>query len=112
MFYFEVVAKTERSFLRQFSNIEANIPAVNPQNAEPIPNIVNPDADKRMVISAGSLSLSSSKAVFKLLPIVPKRASPARARTNSFGKAKNKVTIVAPKIPINNQQIPAKMVDL
>ena len=100
------------AFLRQFNMIEASIPAISPQNAAPIPNNVMPDADTRIVIRAGSRCISSSKATFRLLPIVLNKANPAIANTSSFGNAKNNATIVAPNIPMNSQQSPAKIVAL
>ena len=71
----------------QLSIIEVSTPATSPQNAAPIPNSVIPEADTRMVIRAGSRWVSSSRATLRLLPMVLNRASPAIAKTNSFGKA-------------------------
>lgn len=109
---YAALATATSSFFFQFSSIDANIPANNPQNAAPIPNKEIPDADTKMVMTAGSRCVSSSSATFRLLPMVLKIASPAMARVNSLGKAKNNATMVAPNEPMNSQHKPAIKVDL
>ncbi|MNV98397.1 hypothetical protein D3C71_1936470 [compost metagenome] len=74
-------------------------PATNPQNADPIPAIDNPEAVTRNVTSAGSRSASSRIATARLLPIVPSSAIPASAATSSFGNAANTAATVAPNSP-------------
>src|SRR3990167_3479386 len=113
MFYFPVVKFASiTSFVFQFNKNDAQIPATNPQKADPIPNKVKPDAEINMVIIAGSRSLSFSKEVLRLEAIVLNNAMPATAMISSFGNEKNSETTVAPNIPIVSQQNPANKVDL
>ncbi len=84
-------------------NPVTNTPASSPQNAEPIPNSVAPEAVIRKVISAASrrllfsfallsspaIEISSVNAILRLVPIAPSSARPAIAATSSLGKAEN-----------------------
>lgn len=85
------------------------MPAINPQNAAPIPNKDNPDAETKIVMIAASLCGSLSNATLMLDPMVLNSASPAMDKISSEGKAKNMATTVAPKIAIVSQHKPAKI---
>lgn len=67
-----------------------NALAIRPQNADPIPNNVIPEAVTRKVTRPGSRSFFWPNAVANPLPIVPKIASPAIASTSSLGNAANR----------------------
>jgi hypothetical protein len=69
--------------LFQLSNKVENIPAINPQNAAPIPNRDNPEADTRIVMIAASRCCSVLKATLILDPMVLNRARPAIDKINS-----------------------------
>ena len=81
-----------------------------PQKAEPIPNSSMPEEETSKVMSAGSRCDSSSRAPFRLEPIVPMSANPAIAKISALGKTEKKATTVEPKTAIKNQQSPANTV--
>ena len=65
-----------------------------------MPSTLKPDAVTKKVITATSRSSVLANAAVRLLAIVPSKANPAMARTNSFGKAENRPTTVAPNNPV------------
>ena len=73
-------------------------PATKPQNAEPIPNSVTPEAVTKKVITAASRPEVWAIAVVRLLAIVLNKASQARAKTNSLGNAANNPATTAPGV--------------
>src|SRR5262245_18389048 len=75
-------------------------PSTSPQNADPIPASVTPEAVVRNVTSAASRRFSSRTAVASALPTVASSASPAMPATSSAGNAARRDTTVEPKSPI------------
>ena len=75
------------------------MPPTTPQNAEPMPASVIPEAVIMKVSKAGSRSCADCMATVSPLAIEPSRAKAASATTSALGKAANSAAMLAASTP-------------